>query len=236
MPDLHDRLLRCTLGAAVDRPTFVDAVVLSFWGRLVREARPLAVMLSIDPAPLDRLIASFSPLYRDGLPLEPVPDQKDIEVGGGNALFGLRKILNPERLIKIDDKPIDYQPAPSDRLMGHILWGLQLSPDELPSGPTIGYTWERTPDGGGRLYEEIFGFDRATASEIRGLQADFRQIKRDIRANLLDNFSGGGTWAERWRIWNRMFPDLAFPSSDALRRAVAYRKPKDRKLGGGVKR
>lgn len=232
--ELHDRLLQCTLGAAADRPTFVDAVVLWFWGGLVREARPLAVMLSIDPAPLDGLRASFSPLDGHISPGAKNHDSERIEVAGGNPLFGLRKILDPEDVIKIDGKPINYQPAPTDRLMGHILWGLQLSPDELPSGPTIGYTWERTPDGGGRLYEEMFGFDRANASDIRELQAKFRQIKRDFRTKHLANFSGGKTWNERWRLWNRLFPDLAFPSADALRRAIAYQKTKAPKLNEGM--
>ena len=78
------------------------------------------------------------------------------------------------------------------------------------------------PDGGGRLYESTFHLDQATASEVKELQTKLRQIKRGFRARLLRNFSLGRKWEDRWKLWNRMFPDLAFPSADAMRHAKDY--------------
>ena len=224
----HDVLLAATLGSTLERSNIDVASILNFWGRLVKEARQLAVMLSMDPTPLDPKIAAFSPSAGIG--------SGGAAVAGGNALIGLRKILQPKGVFKLGGTPVQYHPAPTDHLMAHILWGSPLSPEALPSGPSISYKWERTPDGGGRLIEETFGFDQATASEIRQLQASLRRIKREFRARLLRNYSGGKTWEERWRVWKQMFPDIVFPSADALRHATAYQNTKDRKLNGQANR
>ena len=74
--------------------------------------------------------------------------------------------------------------------------------------------------------DEVFGFDRATAAEIRELQARLRGIKRVFRQKALMGFQRKGTWDEKWKAWNRLFPDLAFPSPGAIRKAIAYEKKK----------
>ena len=69
-----------------------------------------------------------------------------------------------------------------------------------------------------------------TDSETFGIGAARRWIKRQFRDRLLRHFSKGETWDERWKAWNRMFPDLAFPSAGAMRHAKSYLE-KNSKLG-----
>ena len=199
----HDDLLFVLLSQSDHRPEIDKRSVLQFWRRLVQEARVLCHLLSLDPAPLDRLRVAFG-------------------ANSGNVLMGLGKLVNPELVFKYAGKPIDYLPSQTDRLMGHILWGLSLTPAEVASKPSITYSWEIMPDGGGRHYQQTFNIDQATASELRELQASQRQIKKYIRNGHLRSFSRGGTWKERWKAWNQTFPDLAFPSPGTMRKAKAY--------------
>ena len=59
-------------------------------------------------------------------------------------------------------KEVQIRPSPTDRLLAYILWGFELSAEELMPGPTMSYTWERLADGGGRLLEHSFDIPRAT--------------------------------------------------------------------------
>ena len=161
--------------------------------------------LDLDPSSLDRLRAVFSS-------------------GRMDLLIGLRKLLDPEAVFELDGQEIPFRPNSRDRLIAHLLWGLPLSAEDLTSGPRVSYGWERLPDSSGRQYERSFNRDQETASESREFKEFFKKMKEDsLRAALL-NFQTDGTWEARWKAWNRIYPDWAFPSKDAMRKKVAYLK------------
>ena len=123
-----------------------------------------------------------------------------------------------------EGKTFTLVPTATDRLMAHLVWGLPLSAADLPTGPGGYYVWERMPDGGGRLREETFDLDQATPSELRQIGISLRERKREFRNMFLKTFLIGMTWKDRWQEWNKMFPDLAFSSPDAMRKCQAYWK------------
>ena len=178
-----------------------------YWGELVGEARSLCRWISVDPQPLDKLTIKFA-------------------TGRVDLLIGLRKILQPEGQFALNGQPIKYAPIDTDRVMAHLLWGMPLSAEEITPGPRIGFGWERLPGGGGRHHQPTFQLDKATPSELRQLRDQLRRMKRDFYHNFLLNFQVDRPWKERWQNWNHLFPDLAFPSSEAMRKAVSYEKQK----------
>ena len=178
-----------------------------FWGNVILEARGLCGWLKMDPAPLDRIREVFAK-------------------GGADCLFGFRKLLNPEGVFRFAGREVAYHPSQTDRLIGHLLWGLPLNLQDISPRPSIAWKWELLPDGGGKFQEESFALDKATARELRELQAKLRWIKRTFRRQMLMGFRPKGTWEEKWKTWNRLFPDLAFPSSGAMRKAESYQRRK----------
>jgi hypothetical protein len=178
-----------------------------YWGELAREARSLCLWISVDPQPLDKLRIKFA-------------------TGRCDLLIGLRKILQPEGQVAFNGQPIKYAPSDTDRVMAHLLWGMPLSAAEITTGPRIGFTWERLPGSGGRLYQRAFQLDKGTPSELRQLRVQLRRMTRNFYHNVLLNFQVDRPWKERWQNWNHLFPDLAFPSSDAMHKAVSYEKQK----------
>jgi hypothetical protein len=178
-----------------------------YWGELAGEARSLCRWIPVDPQLLDKLKIKFA-------------------TGRVDLLIGLRKILEPEGQVAFNGQPIKYAPSDTDRVMAHLLWGRPLSAAEITPGPRIDFSWERLPGGGGRHHERAFQLDKATPSESRQLRVRLRRMKRDFYHNVLLNFQVGRPWKERWQNWNHLFPDLAFPSSDAMRKAISYEKQK----------
>jgi hypothetical protein len=205
---LHDALLE----EAVDGCPRVVQIgttrksLRQYWGELAGEARSLCRLISVDPRPLDKLTIKFA-------------------TGRVDLLIGLRKILQPEGQVERNGQPINYGPGDTDRVMAHLLWGLPLSAKEITPGPRLGFSWERLPDGG-HLYQRAFQFEKATPSELRQLRIRFRRMTRNFYHNALLNFQIDRPWKERWQNWNHLFPDRAFPSSDAMRKAVSYEKQK----------
>jgi hypothetical protein len=178
-----------------------------YWGELFQEARKLCRWISVDPQALDRLRSKFA-------------------TGGGDLLIGLRKILQPQGEWALNGQPIKYAPSDTDRVMAHLLWGMPLSAEEITPGPRLGFTWKRLPGGGGRLRQRAFQFERATPSEAGQLRDQLGRMMRNFYHNALLNFQVDRPWKERWQHWNHLFPDRAFPSSDAMRKAVSYQKQK----------
>jgi hypothetical protein len=85
----------------------------------------------------------------------------------------------------------------------------------------------RLTDGGGRFIPHIFNEKQATAAELRELKARMRDIKRITRDCLLlaipnAELRRGVTWDERWQKWNQRFPDFAFLTPGAFRKACGY--------------
>ena len=214
----HDALFRElfegeTTSLTRDQP---DLTPSHFWGKVVIEALDLCPLLSIDPTRLNRLADSF-------------------RRGSGDPLLGLRKILNPEGILKVGGKERSYEPTQTDRLMGHLLWGLILLPDQMSPVPAVTYSWEQLSDGRGRFIEIFFQVDNASSSELKELALKMREIKRDFRRQLLLSLKRSGTWNETWKLWNRKYPDFYFPTPGALRKTVAYNLEKQRHLSRRIR-
>ena len=176
-----------------------------YWAEILQEASNLCTISGVDPRPLDDLRILFGK-------------------GGVDRMIGVRKLLDPQGVFKFGGNEIDYHPSITDQVIGNLLWGLPFTSTEATSSPSITWTWERLPDGGGRFFEETYHLDDATPREAKQLRASLRQIKKEFRRRLLTAFQLRRTWVEEWRRWNRLFPDLAFPSPGALRKAVAYQR------------
>jgi hypothetical protein len=206
---LHDALLEEAVDGwpRVVRIGTTTKSLRQYWGELAGEARSLCLLISVDPQPLDELRIKFA-------------------TGKSDLLIGLRKILQPEGQVVVNGQPNKYAPSDTDRVMAHLLWGMPLSAQETTPGPRLGVTWERLPGGGGRHHERAFQLDKATPSELRQLRDQLRRMKRDFYHNALLNFQVDRPWKERWQNWNHLFPDRAFPSSDAMRKAVSDQKQK----------
>jgi hypothetical protein len=183
----------------------VKPVVL-FWKDVVSGARMLCTHLGIDPRPLDNLRTSYAN-------------------GTANLLLRVRRLLDPEGVLKVGG--MECRPTQTDYLLAHVLWGLPLDPTTMEPKPSVSFQWIRLPDGGGRFLPHIFNEKKATAAELRELKARMGDIKRVTRDRLLlamvnAELWQGPTWDERWRKWNQRFPDFAFPTSGALRKACEY--------------
>ncbi len=210
---LHVALLEMAAGTpkSVTMGTVTKSVV-EVWTDAVREGRLLCRILKIDPDDADKIYASFVK-------------------GSINLLIGVRKLLNPEGVLKVGDREIIFEPSAFDRLIGHLLWGLPLSPIDIVDRPSVNYRWERLPDGSGRLVEGRFSPGPNTAAEDRALRKKLVQIKRIMHHQALLQMDSvkelkGKTWQERWEIWTEVFPDFSYSSPHALRKAVARAKEK----------
>jgi hypothetical protein len=206
---LHDALLEEVVDGC-PRVVWIGTTTKSlrqYWGELAGEARSLCRWISVDPQLLDKLRIKFA-------------------TGKADLLIGLRKILQPEGQFALNGQPIKYAPSNTDRVMAHLLWGRPLSAAEITTGPRLGFGWERLPGGGGCHHQRAFQLDKATPSELRQLRVQLRRMKRGFYHNAPLNFQVDRPWKERWQNWNHLFPDLAFPSSEAMRKAVPYPKQK----------
>ena len=203
---LHDALLETLAGASKDIEIgLTKKPVVEYWGDVIRETRQLCSMLPVDPEPLDQLRKGFA-------------------AGRGNFLIGLRKLLDPDGRFRLGGKEVQIRPSPTDRLLAHVLWGFELSAEELMPGPTMSYGWEGLADGGGRLFEHSFNIHQATPSEVRELRESLRKTRDSFYENALLNFKKDKTWKERWENWNSMFPDWYIPSAGAMQKRVEYRR------------
>ena len=136
-------------------------------------------------------------------------------------LLGLGWMLSLKSTSKLDGKP---GLALTDQLMAHLLWGMDLSAERLIAEPRVNLHTEIMLDGSISFHDELVNTDQATASELREMTNYLRSIKRNRRSTFLLGFSGAGTWEERWKHWNQLFPVLAFPSPGAMRKAYSYAK------------
>ena len=199
---IHDALLESIAGRRKTLSTGHSRIpVAHFWMQVVYEARKLCSLLELDPEELDTYRISFSS-------------------GRVDMLLGVRKLLSPQQVFRIDGQTAGIHPSTGDRLIGHLIWRMPLSPIDLSKGPSIKYTWELMPDGTGRAYESTFQFEKASPTEVRELQKSLANVKRSVRRKSLLSYRSGGTWKERWEKWNRLQPDMAFPTADAMRKAV----------------
>lgn len=205
---LHTALLETTSG--VSKSVTIGTATkpaLEIWTDVVREGRLLCRILMIDPGDADKIYASFS-------------------AGSVNWLLGVRKLLNPEGVLKIGGREIVYEPSTFDRLIGQLLWGLTLAPKDIVQAPSVGYRWERLPDGSGKFEETRFTPMQNTAAEDKALGNKLTEIKEFTRECALiqirsDENLRGKMWSERWAIWTKVFPDFSYPTPDALRKAAA---------------
>ena len=141
--------------------------------------------------------------------------------------LGVRKILDPEGVLKVGGMEEQYWPIQTDYLLAHVLWGLPLDPKTMEPKPSVSFQWMRLADGGDRFLPHIFNEKGATATEFRELKARMGVIKRVTRDRLLlaivnAELCQGLTWDKRWRKWNQRFPDFAFPTPGALRKACEF--------------
>jgi hypothetical protein len=180
--------------------------VALFWKDLVSGTRMLSKHLGIDPRPLDNLRASYAS-------------------GTANMLLRVRKLLDPEGVLKVGG--MECRPSQTDYLLAHVLWGLPLDPKIMEPKPAVSFQWIRLADGGGRFISHIFNEQEAAAAELRELKARMRDIKRITRDCLLlaipnAELRRGVTWDQRWQQWNQRFPDFAFLTPGAFRKACGY--------------
>ena len=197
---LHNTLLDTILDHAT---TSIARQTLEFWAQVIIEARALSAKIGLDPSPLDDM-------------------RIDISAGDMNLLIGVRKLIDPQGVFRIGGREVDYLPTDADRIIGHLVWGLELCVDDLLPGPFLRLKWELMPDGRGRILEETFIIEDASPSELRALTRSLRQIRREFKRRALSSIRPSGTWKDRWVEWNRFFPDMEVPSPDALRKAVSY--------------
>jgi hypothetical protein len=209
--ELHTALLD---NFAAEPPKFVRNLkgevkpVALFWKDLVSGTRMLSKHLRIDPRPLDNLRASYAS-------------------GTTNMLLGVWKILNPEAVLRVGGMEMRYWPSQTDYLLAHVLWDLPLDAKTMEPKPSVTFQWMPLADGGGRFLPHIFNEKQATTAELRELKARMGDIKRITRDRLLLAMVNAElwqepTWDERWQKWNRRFPDFAFPTPGALRKACEY--------------
>lgn len=182
--------------------------VAQFWKELISASRRLCAKLGIDPRPLDNLRETYA-------------------AGTGNALFGVGKLLSPEAVIKVGGNEVSYRPTQIDYLIGHVLWGLPLDPETMEPKPSVSYEWKKLADGGGRFTPHVFNENEATTSERKVMRMKLEDAKRTFNDCLLITVDRGEswrgvTWEERWRAWNRLYPDFEYPTKDALRKACKY--------------
>ena len=135
---------------------------------------------------------------------------------------GTRLLLHPDFEFKIDGQPIELQATPTDRVMGHVLWNLPLNAKDLQCGPRVTANWHCPPETEGSYQETRFLSSELNATELREQQQFLTWIQNDFKHTKLVGFPRDGTWEERWREWNRRFPDWAFPSPEAMRKNVDY--------------
>ena len=175
-----------------------------FWQLLIRQATGLCYLVRVDPAPLLKL---------------QVEERKDNRI---DNLMGLGRLLHPDLKLNIDNHPIETEAIPMDRLMGHVLWNLPLNAKDLQCGPRVTVNWHCPAETEGAFQETRFLSAELSATEVREQQQFLTWIQHDVRHTKLINLPRDGTWEERWRQWNRRFPDWAFPTAEAMRKNVDY--------------
>lgn len=182
--------------------------VVYFWSELLSRSRRLCGLIEINACPMDDLRAS----YGKGTP---------------DLLIRVRKLLSPAGVLRVAGTEFHYRPCQTDYLLAHVLWALPLHAKVMEPKPSVSYQWMRLVGGGGRFLPHIFNEKQATASEIRVLKSKMQDIKRVTRNCLLlamvnAELWQGLTWDARWRRWNRLFPDFAFLTPGAFRKACGY--------------
>ncbi|MFQ6026324.1 MAG: hypothetical protein ACE5Q6_02290 [Dehalococcoidia bacterium] len=208
--DLHDALLDSLAGqpAAVSIKGKDYQPVVDVWRGIVVCTRILCTRLGIDPHPLDGLRDT----YANGI---------------ASWLIGVRKLLNPEGVLKVGGRSIPYEPNQTDRLIGHLAWNLLLDGKTMEPKPAVTYKWSRLADGSGQFASYIINEKDANAGELKELKTKLIEIKRAFEDMALLSISNGEqwqgiTWEQRWRKWNLVFPDFAKLTPGALRKAWEY--------------
>ena len=209
--ELHQALLVAELEQRADEEQVnaqVGRPATQFWKELIAVSRRLCTKLGIDPRPLDNLRESYA-------------------AGTGNTLFGVRRLLSPEAVIKVGGNEVSYVPTQVDYLIGHVLWGLPLNPETMEPKPSVTYEWQLLADGSGRFVSHIFNEKGTTASELKELKKRMRGCKRIFEHYALLAISAskpwrGLAWEGRWRKWNQLYPDFARQTEGALRKACQY--------------
>ncbi len=216
--ELHMYLLESLAGqpAAVSIKGKDYQPVVNVWRDIVVCTRLLCTLLGIDPSPMDDLRAR----YANGI---------------SSWLIGVRKLLNPEGVLKIGGRTIPYEPNQTDRLIGHLVWNLPLDGKTMEPKPAVAYKWSRLADGSGHFAPYIFNEKDASAAELKELKTKLIEIKQAFEGMALLSISNGKpwqgiTWEQRWRKWNLVFPDFARPTPGALRKAWEYAVNKREKI------
>ena len=189
--------------------------VMDVWRNIVVCTRLLCTRLGIDSRPLDGLRDT----YANGI---------------ASWLIGVRKLLDPEGVLKVGGRVIPYEPNQTDRLIGHLLWNLPLDGKTMEPKPAVAYKWSRLADGSGLFASYIFNEKDASAAELKELKTKLIEIKQAFEGMALLSISNepwqGITWEQRWRKWNLVFPDFARPTPGALRKAWEYAVNKREKI------
>ena len=109
-----------------------------------------------------------------------------------------------------------------DRIMGHVLWNLSLSANDIKSGPGVTANWHWPAELEGHYQVSTFLSSETDATDRRDQHQFLQWIQHDLKHAILLHFSRGTTWRERWHEWNRLFPDWTFPNEQAMRKNVEY--------------
>jgi hypothetical protein len=141
------------------------------------------------------------------------------------------KFFYPESRFFFGGQELPLEPQPHHRVVAHLLWDLPLLAEHLTPGPRLGFGWKLLPTGEGCFYDTAYNLEQATPTEQRGLTRRIRTDKESLRIATLLRFdranpSEANTWEKKWRKWNQIFPDWAFPSWEAMRQAIRYQRDK----------
>jgi hypothetical protein len=199
-------------GRIAPEETVVQAA--TFWLKAVQEARLLCPLVQIDPDPLDRVWET----HAQGM-LDP--------------LVGIGKLLAPDMTIEKDGREILFDPDPTDRLVGHLVWGLALNAEEISAGPSVSLSYELLENGYVVPRTNFFGLEHATPGVLRELKRQYKELMTaEKRMGMYQMLRRRKTWKDRLEWWNGRYPDRAYHSTGALRKAVSYQMEKSERERG----
>jgi len=205
---MHDALLATIVGRIPTVSAGTKQLVPNpFWLGAITESIPLALALRVDPHLLIKLRDQFMR-------------------GSADVLPGVSKLMNPDSVFRIGGRTVPFHPSPTDRVMMHLLCRLELDASDLSPGPAVYFGWTRAPDGSGNWSERTYDLASTRPIESKKLVQRLRAIKRSTKLQAL-HFLPDIPWAERYQQWNRINPELAFPSLDAMKHFVYYHKEKN---------
>ena len=172
-----------------------------FWIKVYQEVRSLYPLLSLDTREIEQDIQSSmtgSFVHPTGMTPLLCLSEDDPKVEGLNNLKCL--------------------------LMAHVLFNFAMRPSQLCPHAHVDLVFENLADGSLSVRAVPLDYNSASATELKQIMMQIGKINRTRRGALLPVYVDGNTWQEKWENWNKLFPELAFVSPDALRKYYTYEK------------